>query len=138
MNLMFDTNILLDVFQGRGEFAYDSGVALRLAIDGSHHGYVPAHGVTTAYYILRKECGPVKAIETIDWVLERFEVAPATAETFSRARKLPIKDFEDAIVAAMAEAANCELIVTRNTADFGASPIAPITPEDLLQQLGLI
>jgi len=129
MIVMFDTNVLLDVFQGRHPLADGSGAALNVAVTGEHRGMFPAHGLTTAYYLLRKHSGHESAISTIDWVLRRFAIAPATAEIFAQARQLPMRDFEDAVVAAMAHAAKCDVVVTRNTGDFGASGIQAVTPE---------
>lgn len=129
MIVMFDTNVLLDVFQGRHPFADASGAALSVAVTGEHRAMFPAHGLTTAYYLLRKHAGHDSAIGTVDWILHRFAIAPATAEIFAQARQLPMRDFEDAVVAAMAHATKCDVIVTRNTGDFGASGIQAITPE---------
>ena len=44
----------------------------------------------------------------------------------------PLTDFEDAALASAAEAAGCELIITRNVADFGSSPVPAVTPEEFL------
>ena len=133
MTLMLDTNVLLDMFQGRPSFSDKSGAVLSDAIAGKYIGIVPAHGLTTVYYLLRKSVGELVAIESVDWLLARFTIAPATLETFIRARRLGIRDFEDAVVAAMPEATGCQFIVTRNTADFGSSPVKAIAPEDFLQ-----
>lgn len=35
-------------------------------------------------------------------------------------------------LASAAEAAGCKLILTRNVADFGASPVPAVTPEEFL------
>jgi predicted nucleic acid-binding protein len=41
-------------------------------------------------------------------------------------------DFEDAVIAAVAQREGADYIVTRNTKDFIASPVPAITPEDFL------
>ena len=46
-----------------------------------------------------------------------------------------MNDFEDAVVAAIAESSGCESIITRNVNDFCKSPISPITPEEFLATL---
>ena len=43
-----------------------------------------------------------------------------------------VPDFEDAVVASMAEFARCEYIVTRNVSDFVGSPIPAVSPEEFL------
>ncbi|MBM3288998.1 MAG: PIN domain-containing protein [Candidatus Hydrogenedentes bacterium] len=134
MNLMFDTNVLLDVFRGRHPFADHSGAALHTVVSGEHRGMVPAHGLTTVYYLLRKHSGHSVAIDTVDWVLRRFAIAPATSEIFLRARGLQMRDFEDAVVAAMANAANCDYIITRNIGDFVGCGTAAVAPEEFLRR----
>ena len=52
-----------------------------------------------------------------------------------RARALGWADFEDAVVAAAAEAAGCHRILTRNVRDFVRSPVLAVTPEEFLMDL---
>lgn len=44
-------------------------------------------------------------------------------------------DFEDAVVAASAEAAGCDYVVSRNVPDFAGSPVPAVTPADFLKHL---
>jgi len=44
--------------------------------------------------------------------------------------------FEDAVVASIVAKAGCELIVTRNVADFKRSPVTALLPEEFLERLG--
>jgi hypothetical protein len=44
-------------------------------------------------------------------------------------------DFEDAVVAAVAESRLCEYIVSRNSQDFAASPVKTLSPENFLSLL---
>ena len=68
-------------------------------------------------------------------VLRHFQIGNLDAEGWQKARRLPFTDFEDAVVATVAEATASAFIVTRNTADFAGSPIPAITPLDFLSQL---
>lgn len=133
MTLMIDTNVVLDVAQGREPFATDSGMVLELVVTGQHTAYVAAHGLTTLYYLLRKHADGNTAIDTVDWVLSHFAIAPATQETFTRAREIALKDFEDSVVAAMAESASADYIITRNTSDFGKFSVPAVAPDTFLQ-----
>ncbi len=56
-------------------------------------------------------------------------------ENFRRARQLPIKDFEDAVVAAVAEVSGSDYVVTRNTKDFVGASIPAITPAEFLEEI---
>ena len=94
---------------------------------------LPGHALTTLYYIVAKHAGQEQAGTLVDWVLSHLEIVPQDRAQFLRARSLRFDDFEDAALASAAEAAGCELIVTRNVADFGSSPVRAITPEELLR-----
>jgi len=52
-----------------------------------------------------------------------------------KAHRLDWKDFEDAVVAVMAEEEACDYIVTRDLGDFSASTIPAISPEEALRIL---
>ena len=83
-------------------------------------------------YILAKAAGKAKADQTINWLLAHFEVAVADKAVLRRARQLPLADFEDAVVASLAEAGQCDHVVTRNVSDFAGSPVSALTPTDFL------
>ena len=64
-----------------------------------------------------------------------FGVAPVSQATLQRALTLGWTDFEDPVCAASAEAAGCDLIVTRDPADFPASPVQTVDPATALALL---
>jgi hypothetical protein len=66
---------------------------------------------------------------------KNFEIAPVNKSLLSRAREFLIADFEDGVVASLAESTKCEYIITRNVIDFKESPIPAITPFDFLNSL---
>jgi hypothetical protein len=49
---------------------------------------------------------------------------------------LPGADFEDNVQIACAQAANLDLIVARNVADFTRSPVPTVEPPAVVQHLG--
>ena len=132
MKVMIDLNVLLDVAQRREPFYAASAAVLSQAVEGPNVACLPGHLLTTLYYIVAKYAGPAKAGMLIDWILEHLEVVPQDRAQFIRARGLQISDFEDAALASAAEASGCELIVSRNVADFGSSPVPAVTPEEFL------
>jgi predicted nucleic acid-binding protein len=135
VKVILDINILLDVFQKRRLHYIESIRALSIILAGGHTGLLPGHAVTTVYYILSKHAHRKLAEEAIDMLLTNFEIAAVDSEIFRRARNLPMKDFEDAVVAALAEKAGCDAIVTRNVDDFISSPVTALTPGEFIGQL---
>ena len=132
MKVLLDLNVLLDVVQNRVPHYHDSAKVLSLARLGEIQAVLPVHAFTTLYYILAKAAGKAKADQTIDWLLAHFEVAVADKAVLRRARQLPLADFEDAVVASLAEAGQCDHVVTRNVSDFAVSPVSALTPTDFL------
>ena len=132
MKIMLDVNVLIDYLQKREPHYHSSSLAIKTVLQEAAIGFVPAHGLTTVYYILAKHTDRHKANQEVDWLLQRFEVAPADKTAFINARRSGIGDFEDAVVAALAESSGCDYIVTRNMPDFEHSPIPAITPEEFV------
>ena len=135
MTVTVDINVLLDVFQMRQPHYAASAQVLSLVTTGTLTGVCPAHGLTTLYYLVRKHASKADAEAAMDRVLRHFQIGNLEAAGWHKARRLPFTDFEDAVVATVAEATASAFIVTRNTADFAGSPIPAITPSDFLSQL---
>lgn len=70
-----------------------------------------------------------------DGLLADFDIVGPDKTILLRARTLPMTDFEDAVVAASAEAAGCDYVVSRNVPDFAGSPVPAVTPADFLKHL---
>ncbi len=132
MRVLVDLNVLLDVLQKRQPHYHASGAVLSRLVSDEVMPVVPSHAVTTLYYVIAKFAGRPKADEAIDWMLDRFEIAPCTKETFIRAREIAFEDYEDAVVACLAQQAGCEAVITRNVADFATSPVQALSPEEFL------
>lgn len=132
MRLTLDLNVLLDVVQKREPFYSGSAAVLGRVVEGEDIGCLPGHALTTLYYVMSKFAGREQAGIVVDWVLTYLEIIPQDRLQFMRARNLDFSDFEDAALASAAEASQCELILTRNVADFSGSPIPVLTPEEFL------
>ena len=72
---MFDTNILLDVFQNRQPHYAASAGCVNKVLHGNVEGFVPAHVLTTFYYVLKKYRDARVARDAVTWLLARFSVA---------------------------------------------------------------
>ena len=98
-------------------------------------GLVPGHGVTTLFYLVRQGKGAAAARRAVDGVLSVFGVAPVDEAVLRRALSLGWSDFQDAVCAAAAEGAGCDLIVTRDPRDFRGSPVPVVDPVTALSLL---
>lgn len=135
MKVAIDLNVLLDVAQNRAQFYQDSEEVLARGRDGEFEAVLASHLITTFHYVMAKFSGRPTADAAVDGLLADFQIVGADKAILTRARAMPLKDFEDAVVAAVAEAADCRYIVTRNGPDFVGSPVPAITPTDFLKLL---
>ena len=129
---MLDLNVLLDVVQRREPFYTASATVLSQAVENPGMSCLPGHALTTLHYIVAKYADREQANTLVDWALAHLEIVPQDRALFVRARNLRFDDFEDAALASAAETAGCKVILTRNVADFGTSPVPAVTPEEFL------
>lgn len=135
MKVLVDLNVFLDVEQRRQPFFADSATVLNAALNGRITALLPTHSITTLFYVLERQLNAADAMRAVNWHLTHFQVPALDQATLKRAAALGFPDFEDAVVAALAEKAGCSHIVTRNVADFSASPVPTVSPTDFLSLL---
>ena len=129
---LFDVNVILDVLLDRRPHSEASGAAWAAVETGAAAGFISAHAVTTIHCLVRKELGAVQTRRILSGILSVFGVATVDAAVVHEAIQLPCPDFEDAVTAAAARNAACDLIVTRDPKGFRGSPVRPLTPEAVL------
>jgi len=104
MKVMLDLNVLLDHIQKREPHYQFSSIVISEVLKNKVEGIIPAHALTTLHYLISKYTDTKQANEETDWLLEKFEIVAGGKSLFKRARNLQIDDFEDAVVASLAEA----------------------------------
>ena len=132
MKVLVDVNVLMDVLQRRDPFFASAATLCEWGRKRGNRLYIPPHALTTISYIVRKTAGVEAESDAIDWLLDTFEIVPAGVAVFRKAKALGMSDYEDAVVAASAEAADCSFIVTRNVPDFKNAPIPAIQPSEFI------
>lgn len=126
--LLLDLNVFLDVVLDRPPDA-DVAAALWAALErGQARGMIPAHGVTTIFYLLEKSRGAAFARDGVERLVHVFNVAPVDEDVVRRALALAWPDFEDAVCAAAAEASGCDALVTRDPSGYPNAPLPVIDP----------
>lgn len=134
MKLLIDANILLDVLQNRKPHVKDSSLIWKLCEIGRVEGCVPSFSFVNLIYIMRKEMDAPR-IEAVQKSLGLiFSFTDLRQSDLEKAAALCWKDYEDALQAVTAERIGADYIVTRNTKDYADSPVAAVTPRELLQK----
>ncbi len=128
--VLFDSDVLLDVLAQRQPFFLASVKALNMVTRSQVIGYVSGHAVTNIFYILRRQVGSKAALELLSRLLQRLQIASVTDEVIRTALRSSITDFEDAVTSEAANAADVEVIVTRNVANFVDSSVPAVLSEE--------
>lgn len=125
-----DTNILLDVFLNRPEFADASAAIFADCESGKIKGVVSAISLNNLHYILSRHIGKNKALEAVRIVLNVFAVVPLDEKLLRLAADLSHKDFEDAIQYHSAVMAGAECVITRDANHFPKDELPILSPTD--------
>lgn len=133
MRPLLDTNVLVDVALHRPGLHQASGATVAWCLNNPGSGLVAVHSLATFSYLAGRAAGPAKTREFIADLTDGADIARLDNDEVRRALALPLPDFEDALVAAAAEAAAATHIVTRNTSDFRRSPVKAVTPEEFMR-----
>jgi predicted nucleic acid-binding protein len=133
--VLLDLHIVLDVILGRQPHAEPAARLWAALETGGGQGYIPAHGMTTVYYVIHKARGAAFARQAIGALVTAFGVAPVNEAVLRRAIALGWLDLEDAVCAAAAEAVGCDVIATRDPSGFPDSPVRVSDPATVLAWL---
>lgn len=131
--VFLDTNVALDHLADRQPFAECAHRILALAETGELTVCVSSLSFSNLYYILRKLKGHATAMALLGQLSKLVRVAAVTEVDIQSALASPFSDFEDAIQHYSAKSeGGVSAIITRNPADYSASEIAVISPEEFL------
>jgi predicted nucleic acid-binding protein len=135
VRLLLDINVLLDVALKRPPFVTDAALVLNAIDLGRAQGFIAAHTVTTAFYIIAKNAGFQDAMTGVAELLPMLDVVPADRADLSQALALGWRDFEDAVQSVSATKVGADFIVTRDLHDFHGSSVPAREPSFVLPLL---
>jgi predicted nucleic acid-binding protein len=135
MRVLFDTNIILDLFLDRTPFADDAADLWQANVDGRLEGFVSAITPVNLFYIARRLKDRHTAFQAVSEVLAALSVCQVDQLTLQTALALSFTDYEDAVQHASATASGLDAIVSRNSKDFTGATIPIFSPAQPLSQL---
>jgi len=138
MKIYFDTNIIIDVLKHREPFYENSNMIFMLAVDGKIDGIVCTSAIADIYYLSRKQYDDTRTtINIIFDILEIIKPVDTIVNDIFSAAELDFQEFEDAVIASIAQREKADYIITRNTKDFSNSPVQAVTPDKFLAKVKL-
>lgn len=135
MNVLYDTNVVLDVLLDRKPFSDSAALLFSWAEEGIITGFLGATTVTTIFYLATKVVGREKAEESISKLLSIFAIAPINRSVLESAITSSFSDFEDAVLYQAACHSDVQAIVTRDLAGFKKSKILVYYPEEFVKMI---
>jgi predicted nucleic acid-binding protein len=134
MKVLVDTNIVLDIALNRKPFVADAALLWRLAEQRVITACLSNTSITDIYYIVRKHAGQDKARAFIADILDTFRLVDIDEAGFRDALNSGMSDFEDAVQYVVCTSNNCDLLATRNKADYGNRPNV-LDPAELIERI---
>ncbi len=134
MNIMFDTNVILDLWMAREPHWKEAAELVGQVEQGKISGYLCPTTITTLHYLGKRVLGEKQARALVSKLLDLFEVGYLTPEVFRDALNSKITDFEDAVLEAVSVASQVDVIATRNLKDFRKSRITAKSPVQILKE----
>lgn len=133
--VLFDINIVLDVVLDRSPHAAPAALLWAAAERNQIEAFLPAHGITTVFYLVARQHDQRFARRVLDDLLLVPGIAPVDGPILRRALALGWSDFEDAVCAAAAEGVGCDAIISRDPRGFPKSPVRVLEPRAALALL---
>ena len=135
MNVLFDTNVILDALLDREPWAEPAVDLFDRVEAGGLIGHLGATTLTTIHYIARRNVGTTAAQKITKYLLQLFEVAPVNRAVLEGALALGFEDFEDAVLHEAGRLAGATAVVTRDTSGLSAAALRVYAPDTLLAAL---
>ena len=132
MNILLDTNVILDTLLEREPHNNHSDAIFDLIASNNVFGYINTSSVTDIYYVLRKKFSELDSRKKIRTLLNLLYTIDVTITDLHAALDSPINDFEDALVSACVTKTGLDFIVTRDT-EFLKNE-KTISPNDFLDR----
>lgn len=136
MEVLLDTNIILDWFLKREPFYNQATTLLNKCWFSNIRAYLTVHSICDLFYIIDKKFNIDEKKKLLQLLLNRNDIISETKTDIENFINNPEWiDLEDGLQMQSAENCKLDYIITRNVSDFKTSSIPAIEPEDFLKLL---
>jgi len=135
MNILLDTNVVMDIVEKREPFYENSTAVLKLIYAMNADCYFSASSAKDVFYLVKKHTKDSNLAKKAIVSISKFAIfCDTTKQDIQDAILSNIVDFEDAILVASAMRDKLDIIITRNVSDFANSTVPAIMPTDFLKK----
>lgn len=136
MKVFLDTNVLLDTIVERDnpQFTDDASTILSLGETQVIELFMSALSIPVIAYVI-KNVNATRKKAIIKDLISIVKVLPSLPQHVDNILECTMNDIEDALQVQSAKEGQCDIIVTRDIADFKESDIPVISPQDLLSRI---
>ncbi|MDR1192562.1 MAG: PIN domain-containing protein [Peptococcaceae bacterium] len=136
MKLLIDTNVILDALMAREPWAASAQALLITVAEEKAEGCITASSFTDLHYLLRKHLRDNEQTrQLLLGLLASVNVLDVNGTDCEKAFELPMRDYEDALLAYRGKRHKADHIVTRDRKHFDGSPVKVISPDEILRKL---
>lgn len=135
MNILVDTNVILDVLLDRVPFVENSTLIMGKVERRTVSGLLCATTLTTIHYLACKRIGKDEGTAAIKKLLQIYQVATVDYQVLLLALNSGFKDYEDSVLHSAAIKTGADAIITRNIKDFALSELPVFTPEEFIVRM---
>lgn len=136
MDVLIDTNVVLDYMAKRQPHFEQSKTVIDLCVEGEINGCIAAHSITNLFFILRNDMSVSERKIRLLKLCDMFTVVSLdSSKIVSALTNNSFDDFEDCLQDECAIEFEAKYVITRNTNDFKNSKIKAIEPSEFLKML---
>ncbi len=136
MEVLIDTNIILDWFLKREPFYDESKTLLNKCWFSNISSYLTVHSICDMSFIIDKKFSTDEKKKFLQLLINRNEIISETKDDIqSFINNSDWTDLEDGLQMQTADKCKLDYIITRNIADFEHSLVPAIEPKDFLKLL---
>ena len=138
MEVLVDTNIILDWFLRREPFYETAKMLLNKIWFGCEISYLTVHSICDLFYIIDKKFPADEKKKLLQLLMSRNEIISESKEDILRfIENQSWTDLEGGLQMQCASDYNLDYIITRNLDDFVSSDIPAVSPQEFLSLISI-
>ena len=140
MNVLLDTNVIIDLLQKREPWWKDAAIIFRAAALKQVSACITTKQLADIHFFTRRQLkgqadAESKTRRITGALLSLLILLDVTASDCQSAFAIDNGDYEDAMLIASATRASMDYIITRNPLHFKTSPVLIVSPSDFVNLL---